>query len=115
MNQADETDDTDRRVNKARRSDDRPGEGGFRFNKNIDLGHVVSIIIMLGLLMAQWNMMDKRVVVLEEARSAQRERDQAQDILTKEKFQEVRAALEALTRSMEKLSDTLAQAGLGRP
>jgi hypothetical protein len=84
-------------------------ERGFRFNKNIDIGHLISIIVMLGALMVQWNMMDKRVAVLEEARSSQRDRDQTQDALTKEKFQEVRDALAGLTRSVEKVSDKLEQ------
>jgi hypothetical protein len=82
---------------------------GFHLNKNIDLGHVISVVMMLAALMVQWNMMDKRVAVLEEARSAQRERDQGQDTLTKEKFQEVRDALAGLTRSVEKVSDKLEQ------
>jgi hypothetical protein len=80
---------------------------GFRLNKTIDLSHVISILLMLSALMVQWNMMDKRVAVLEEARLAQRERDQGQDVLTKEKFQEVRDALSGLTRSVEKVSDKL--------
>lgn len=88
---------------------ERPDPGGFRLNKNIDLGHVISIIVMLAGLMVQWNMMDKRVAVLEEARAAQRDRDQTQDALTKEKFQEVRDALAGLTRSVEKVSDKLEQ------
>jgi hypothetical protein len=83
----------------------REAPAGFRLNKNIDLGHVGTMLFVIGGLMVQWNMMDKRVAVLEEARMAQRERDVAQDMLTKEKFQEVRDALAGLTRSVEKVSD----------
>lgn len=90
------------------KTEERP-DSRFRLNKNIDLGHLLSIVLMLGAMSFQWNLMDKRIAVLEEKSAAQRERDQAQDALTKEKFQEVRDALSALTRSVEKVSDKLEQ------
>lgn len=102
------TDNTDRRTSTRRADDATPPErGGFHLNKNIDLGHVITVIIMLAGLMVQWNMMDKRVAVLEEARSVQRDRDQTQDALMKDKFQEVREALAILTRAVEKVVDNL--------
>ncbi len=82
-------------------------ENRIRFDKTINLGHVLTIVSFLLLTLTQWNMMDKRVVVLEEARSTQRERDTNQDTITREKAQEVKDALADLKRSVEKLSDKM--------
>jgi len=84
-----------------------PAPGGIRFDKTINLGHVLTIASFLLLTLAQWNMMDKRVLVLEEARSTQRERDTNQDTITREKAQEVKDALADLKRSVEKLTDRM--------
>ena len=89
--------------------DEKPKSRGLQFNKNIDLGHLLSVLLMLAALSFQWNLMDKRVAVLEEARNSQREREQTQAAMTKEKFQEVRDALAGLTRSVEKVADKLEQ------
>ena len=77
----------------------------MRFDKTINLGHVLTIVSCLIVVMAQWSIMDKRVVVLEEFKAAQRERDVAQDAISKEKFVEVREALVDLRRSVEKVAD----------
>lgn len=84
-----------------------PPENRIKFDKTINLGHVLTIISFLGLTLTQWNMMDKRVVVLEEFRSTQRERDTSQDTTTREKAQEVKDALADLKRSVEKLADKM--------
>lgn len=80
-------------------------EKGIKFDKTINLGHLLSAAAMIGALMVSWSLMDKRVAVLEEARASQRDRDQTQDTSTKEKFQEVRDALQDLRRAVEKVSD----------
>lgn len=82
-------------------------ENRIKFDKTINLGHVLTIISFLMLTVTQWNMMDKRVVILEEFRATQRERDTSQDTITREKAQEVKDALAGLTRSVEKLSDKM--------
>ncbi len=84
-----------------------PPDNRIRFDKTINLGHVLTIVSFLGLTLTQWNMMDKRVVVLEEFRTAQRDRDTSQDTTTREKAQEVKDALGELKRSVEKLADKL--------
>lgn len=78
---------------------------GIRFDKTINLGHLLTIISFVIIAMMQWSIMDKRVVILEEFRVAQRERDVAQDIVSKDKFQEVRDALLDLRRGIEKVAD----------
>lgn len=79
----------------------------IRFDKTINLGHVLTIVSFLLLTLTQWNMMDKRVVVLEEFRQTQRERDTTQDENTREKAKEVKDALTDLKRSVEKLADKM--------
>jgi len=78
---------------------------GIRFDRTINLSHVLTMASMIGLVTVSWSLMDKRVVVLEEARVAQRDRDMAQDLSSKERQQEVRDALNDLRRSVEKVAD----------
>lgn len=80
-------------------------EDKVRFDKTINLGHVLTGIGFLVVSLTQWNLLDKRVVVLEEFKTSQRERDVAQDLASKEKFTEVREALVDLRRSVEKVAD----------
>lgn len=82
-------------------------ENRVRFDKTINLGHILTMISFLLLTLTQWNMMDKRVVVLEEFRATQRDRDTSQDTLTREKAQEVKDTLGELKRSVEKLADRM--------
>lgn len=79
----------------------------IRFNNEVSLGHLLSMVAFLVTALTQWNIMDKRVVVLEEFRSSQRERDASQDNVNKEKLQEVKEALTDLKRSVEKFGDKL--------
>jgi len=80
-------------------------ENRVRFDKTINLGHVLTVSSFLIVAAVQWNILDKRVLVLEEFRMAQRERDMAQDQIAKDKFGEVRDALADLRRSVEKVAD----------
>jgi hypothetical protein len=82
-------------------------ENRVRFDKTINLGHILTMISFLLLTLTQWNMMDKRVVVLEEFRGTQRDKDTAQDTITREKAQEVKDALRDVKNSIEKLGDRM--------
>lgn len=84
-----------------------PDPNPIRFDKTVNLGHVISTLVFVGGIFLQWSVMDKRVTVLEESRQTQRERDTNQDTNTREKAQEVKDALADLRRSVEKLSDKL--------
>lgn len=77
----------------------------IKFDKTINLGHVLTAVSMIVAVMVSWSMMDKRVVVLEEARAAQRERDTVQDASNREKFQEVRETMIDLRQAVEKVAD----------
>jgi hypothetical protein len=90
---------------KTNREDTMRDNNRVRFDKTINLGHIISALLMLASVMFSWSVMDKRVVVLEEARAAQRERDTAQDLVSRDKFQEVKDALQDLRRAVEKVSD----------
>lgn len=79
----------------------------IRFDKTVNLGHIISIVAFLLMTLTQWNMMDKRITVLEEFRTVQRERDAAQDMNAKDRAQEVKDAINDLKRSIEKLADRL--------
>jgi len=82
-----------------------PPQGRFKFDMTINVGHVLTVLGLIIVGATAWNAMDKRVLVLEEARLSQRDRDASQDSLSRDKFQEVRDALVDLRRSVEKLAD----------
>ncbi len=84
-----------------------PQENRVRFDKTINLGHILSAATFLAALALQWNVMDKRIVVLEEARLSQKERDTAQDSLSRDKFGEVKDAMIDLRHSVEKIGDKI--------
>ena len=75
----------------------------------IDWTFNVSNLLTMGTLVfglfAAWGTMDKRVLMLEENRAVQRERDAGQDVAIKEGRQEVRDALVDLRRSVEKVQE----------
>lgn len=83
----------------------RPDDTRIKFDRTINLGHVLTAASMIVAVMVSWSMMDKRVVVLEEARAAQRERDTVQDESNREKFQEVRETMIDLRQAVEKVAD----------
>ena len=89
------------------KADDEPARGGIKFDKTVNLGHVLTFIgfILTGLL--AWSAMDKRVTVLEEARKVQEMRDVAQDGRLSEKMGEIRDSLADLKRGVEQVRDRL--------
>ena len=78
--------------------DDRQG---IRFDKTINLGHVLTFIGFMLSIMVIWGTLDKRVVVLEEARRNQEARDTAQDQRLSEKMSEIKESLSEIKRSVE--------------
>lgn len=84
-----------------------PAEKKPLFDPTINLGHILTVGSFLVVALMQWSVMDKRVVVLEEFRLSQRERDIQQDGMNKDKFQEVRDALTDLKHGVEKVADKL--------
>jgi hypothetical protein len=76
-----------------------------RFDRTVNLGHILTFIGFLITAGVGWSTMDRRVSVLEDRVSMQRERDTMQDNANKDKFQEVRESLQDLKRSVEKVAD----------
>lgn len=82
-----------------------PTENRIKFDKTVNLGHLLTMGVFLIAALTQWNIIDKRVTVLEHSTSTQRERDANQDAITKEKAQEVKESLKDLKLSVDRLSD----------
>lgn len=80
---------------------------GVRFDKTINLGHVLTFLGFLLTIMVTWTTLDKRVVVLEEGRKAQAAIDSAQDLRTNEKFSEIKDALGEIKRAVERTNEKL--------
>lgn len=84
-----------------------PDPGRIRFDRTINLGHVLTFIGFIVTGMIGWSAMDKRVAVLEEARKVQEARDIAQDGRLSEKMGEIRDSLTELKRGVEQVRDRL--------
>lgn len=73
------------------------------FDPTINAGHVLTFVMGVALGFGAWSSMDKRVVVLEEARTYQKQRDDSQDSAIGEKLTEVRDSVRELRRSVDDL------------
>jgi hypothetical protein len=80
---------------------------GVRFDKTINLGHILTFLGFLATIMVTWSTLDKRVVVLEESRKAQAIMDSAQDLRSAEKFNEIKETLGEIKRSVDRVNDRL--------
>lgn len=73
------------------------------FDPTINAGHILTFVSLLAALVVGWNTLDKRVVVLEEAKNYQRERDNAQDAAITDKLVEIREGIKDIRRSVDDL------------
>lgn len=76
----------------------------FHFDPTINAGHVLTMVSMLLVVVTAWASLDKRVVVLEEAKVYQRQRDENQDTVIKDKMSDIKETLRELKESIESLS-----------
>ncbi len=74
-----------------------------QFDPTINLGHVLTFVGLLGAGVVGWNTLDKRVVVLEEAKTYQRERDLAQDNTIRDQLVDLKEAMREVKRSVDKI------------
>ena len=65
----------------------------FSFDPTINLGHVLTFGAMVLGILASWNVLDKRITVLEERKEYQHLRDSQQDTAVASKFEELKATL----------------------
>lgn len=74
------------------------------FDPTINAGHVLTFVGFLLSMMLGWSVMDKRVVVLEEARKAQAQVDAHQDALQRASNDSVRESLSEIKQGIRELS-----------
>lgn len=79
------------------------GRKRLTFDPTINAGHILTFVSVMAVLVAGWNALDKRVVVLEEAKTYQRERDNAQDSAIAEKLVDIKDTLREVKRGVEDL------------
>ncbi len=84
-----------------------PSQTRVRFDRTINLGHILTFLGFILTIMVTWGTMDKRVTVLEEARKAQEARDIQQDGRLSEKMGEIHDSLTELKRGVEQVHDRL--------
>jgi uncharacterized membrane protein (DUF106 family) len=79
----------------------------LHFDPTINAGHLLTFLGMLAALLIGWSTMDKRVVVLEEAKTYQRERNAAQDAAIREMLIEIRQGQMETRRTLDELRKEL--------
>lgn len=87
----------------------RNGNSGIRFDKTINLGHVLTFVGFIISGMVAWSTLDKRVVVLEESRKMQEMRDIAQDQRANDERGVIRETLVEIKQAVKEV-----QAAVGR-
>ncbi len=74
------------------------------FDPTINAGHILTFIVGLAAGFGAWSTLDKRVVVLEEAKAYQQRRDDAQDLAIGVQLQDIKAAIKDVQRGVEQLA-----------
>ena len=73
---------------------------GLRFNPEINAGHVLTFISLIIAGFVTWGVMDKRVVVLEEARKTQ-------DVIDSQQMQQIKELRERTERNQDRLEQKI--------
>lgn len=74
------------------------------FDPTINAGHIISLLAFLVTLVIGWSTLDKRVVVLEEARKTQAQLDQHQDAIQRASNDSVRESLAEIKQGIRELN-----------
>lgn len=85
--------------------DRRQTANGIRFDKTINLGHIITFVGFILSLAFTWSTLDKRVVVLEESRKAQELRDTGQDQHNNDQMGAIRESLAEIKQNVIALRD----------
>ncbi len=75
----------------------------LHFDPTINAGHLLTFLGVIAAFLIGWSTMDKRVLVLEEAKSYQRERDSNQDAAIRDKLAELREGQMETRRTLEEI------------
>lgn len=81
------------------------------FDPTINLGHLLTFVGFLIAGLGAWTTLDKRLVVVEENRSYQRQTDAFQDQRAMDGFLQMRETLTRLDRQVERIADRLDKQG----
>jgi len=76
---------------------------GVRFDRTINLGHILTFLGFIGTMLVGYNAMDKRITIVEEIQRQQPFRDHAQD----EQRRDLKQSTSEIRRGIEKLNDKL--------
>lgn len=88
--------------------DDQPGTARkIRFDGTVNFGHVLTFAAAMLAGFTAWNGMDKRLVVLEEARKVQIERDATQDQASRERMFDIAQLLNKIDHRLDRIGDRL--------
>lgn len=74
------------------------------FDPTINAGHILTFVGFLLSMAVGWNILDKRVVVLEEARKTQAQVDQHQDAMQRSNVDSVRESLQEIKQGVRELN-----------
>ena len=80
-----------------------PRRKRLTFDPTINAGHLLTFAGMAISLFVGWSMLDKRVVVLEEAKVYQTRRDDQQDVIISDKLVEIREAVKDVRHGVDEL------------
>jgi len=84
-------------------ADDTHQRKRLTFDPTINAGHVLTFIAMCICILTSWNLLDKRITVVEQAQAFQRERDQNQDNTSAGKYVEFKELLTKIDRTVEEV------------
>lgn len=82
-----------------------PHRKRLHFDGTINAGHVLQLVGMLILGFGAWASMDKRVTVLEVAKTHQEKRDDTQDRAIEEKLGDIKEAVREVKRGVEQIKE----------
>lgn len=77
----------------------------FKFDPTINLGHVLTFLGFVLTILLGWSALDKRILVLEEARQTQAQIDRNQDQLSTQQLQYIRETLQEIKQTVTRLND----------
>lgn len=81
------------------------------FDPTINLGHVLTFVGFIIAGFVAWSTLDKRLTVMEETRSYQRQTDSNQDQRALDAYIQVKETLSRLDRQVERIADRLDKQG----
>lgn len=85
------------------------------FDPTVNAGHILTFVGMAGILFGGWSLMDKRVAVLEEAKTYQVRRDDAQDANTIQRLAELKEAVKDVKETVTEIRREQIQRNQVRP